>query len=91
MSTTEFSTDFAKDALYDSLYSRVEGEFGGQNAEQEALYRDDLGAYGRECLKLRTRDLRLVNWELNTIQKVLDAVAAKQMAEMGRVRVMSAV
>lgn len=51
------------------------------------MYRDDLGRYAAECLKIRTRDLRLVNWEMNVIQRVLDAVAAKQLAEMGRVRV----
>lgn len=51
------------------------------------MYRDDLERYGAECLKIRTRDLRLVNLELNTIQKVLDAVAAKQVDEIGYVRV----
>ena len=69
------------------MFSQVEGEFGGKNIEAEAKYRDDLGGYGRDCLKIRTRDLRLINWELNTIQTVLDAVAAKQMEEIGRVRV----
>ncbi len=65
----------------------IDGTFGvGEDARLTA-FADDFAGYAGECLKLRTRDLRLIPWEFNLVQEVLEAVAAKQMAEMGRVRV----
>ncbi len=50
-------------------------------------YADRFQDYSRDCLRIRTRDLRLVPLEFNLIQEVLDAVAAKQISEIGRVRI----
>lgn len=54
--------------------------------EKLAAYQGDLGLYGRDNLRIVTKDARLVALELNLSQQLVHARITKQLRETGRVR-----
>lgn len=51
-----------------------------------ARYRKDLKLHAKECLKIRTKERKIVPFELNKVQVYIDGVLNKQKAELGYVR-----
>jgi len=83
--------DLEKDDLYDKLLAQVDREHGVDEGGLIESYRLCFEDYAKEQLKIRGRDINvgLLAWEFNNIQQVLDNVAAKQVEDIGYVRIIT--
>ena len=58
-----------------------------QAIDDVGRYRGDLPAFCSECLVIRTKSAELMPFEFNDAQRVMSAIATRQLREEGRIRI----